>query len=248
MLTCTAGAGVRDRHVPRQLSLQIKLNDDATFENFLVPKGDSKHLLLTLLRDSWPHSEEPSVYLWGRQGSGVSHLLQASCHQAAANGLPVQYLPLSELMTYPPQEVLAELERLPLVAIDDVQAIADRDDWQEALFNLFNRVRDVGSHLLMGGDVSPRELPLTLSDLTSRIGWGPVFQLEAPNDVQREEILKFRAGRRGMTMEDEVARYLVNRAARDLHGLMDCLDILEKTSLEAKRRLSIPFVKQVFGW
>ncbi|TNE87210.1 DnaA regulatory inactivator Hda [Porticoccus sp.] len=234
--------------MPQQLSLQIKLNDDATFENFLVPAGDSKHLLLTLLRDSWPQSDEPSVYLWGRPGSGVSHLLQASCHRAASSGLPVQYLPLRELMEYPPEAVLAELERLPLVAIDDIQAIADRDDWQEALFNLFNRVRDVGGHLLMGGDAAPRELPLALSDLRSRIGWGPVFQLEAPNDVQREEILKFRAARRGMTLEDEVARYLVNRAARDLHGLMDCLDTLEKTSLEAKRKLSIPFVKQVFSW
>jgi len=234
--------------VPRQLSLQIKLNDDATFENFLVPRGDSKHFLLTLLRDAWPKSDEQVMYLWGSCGSGVSHLLQASCHQAAANGLPVQYLPVSELLDYPPGDVLSELERLPLVAIDDVQEIAGRRDWEEALFGLFNRMRDVGSHLLLGGSISPREMPLELADLRSRLGWGPVFQLEAPDDAQREEILKFRAKRRGMTLEDEVVRYLVNRADRDLHGLMACLDELEKASLEAKRRLSIPFVKQVFGW
>ncbi|TNE81949.1 MAG: DnaA regulatory inactivator Hda, partial [Gammaproteobacteria bacterium] len=231
--------------MPRQLSLQIKLNDDATFDNFLVPRGDSKHLLLTLLRDAWPQSDEQVVYLWGSRGCGVSHLLQASCHRAAGNGLPAQYLPLSELSDYPPEDVLAELERLPLVAIDDVQVVAGRREWEEALFSLFNRMRDVGTHLLLGGSASPREIPLTLEDLRSRLGWGPVFQLEAPDDAQREEILKFRAGRRGMNLEDDVARYLVNRAARDLHGLMDCLDQLERETLEAKRRLSIPFVKQV---
>lgn len=234
--------------VPRQLSLQIKLNDDATFENFLVQPGDSKQFLIVLLRDLWPKGDEPVMYLWGSRGSGVSHLLQASCHQAAEQGLPVQYLPLSELLDYPPEAVLAELEQLPQVVIDDVQAVAGLPHWEEELFSLFNRIRDAGTRLLVGGTAAPRELPLALPDLKSRLGWGPVFQLESPDDELREQILKYRAARRGMTLDDDVARFLVNRAARDLHGLMDCLDQLEKASMEAKRRLSIPFVKQVFGW
>ena len=234
--------------VPRQLSLQIKLNDDATFENFLVQEGDSKQFLIVLLRDLWPKGDEPVMYLWGSRGSGVSHLLQASCHQAAAQGLPVQYLPLSELLDYPPEDVLADLEQLPQVVIDDVQAVAGLRHWEEGLFSLFNRIRDAGTRLLVGGTAAPRELPLELPDLKSRLGWGPVFQLESPDDALREQVLKYRAARRGMTLDDDVARFLVNRAARDLHGLMDCLDQLEKSSLEAKRRLSIPFVKQVFDW
>lgn len=234
--------------VPRQLSLQIKLNDDATFANFLVPEGDGRQHLLELLRANCREGQEPVIYLWGKRGSGVSHLLQASCHQASAQGLPVQYLPLGELLDYPPQEVLAELERLPLVAIDDVQAAAGRPHWEEELFSLYNRMRDTGSRLLVGGNAAPRELPLALADLKSRLGWGPVFQLETPDDELREQIVRFRASRRGMNLDDDVARYLVNRAARDLHGLMDGLEQLEKASLEAKRRLSIPFVKQVFGW
>lgn len=234
--------------MPRQLSLQIKLNDDARFGNFLLPEGDSRQFLIVLLRDLWLKGDETVMYLWGRRGSGVSHLLQACCHRVTEQGLPVQYLPLGELLEYPPEAILAGLEQLPLVAIDDVQAIAGRQDWEEALFGLFNRMRDAGSRLLVGADASPRELPLTLPDLVSRFGWGPVFQLESPDDGQREQILKFRAAKRGMALDDEVARFLVNRAARDLHGLMDCLDQLEKATLEAKRRLSIPFVKQVFGW
>ena len=51
-----------------------------------------------------------------------------------------------------------------------------------------------------------------------------------------------------MELSDDVARYLINRAARDLSELMACLDTLESASLEEKRKLSIPFVKQVFGW
>lgn len=231
-----------------QLSLPIKLNDAATFENFLVAQGDSRQLLLTLLRDQWPYGKEPIIYLWGNRGSGVSHLLQASCHAASDRGLSVQYLPLSAMLEYPPTDLLDELEQLPLVCLDDIQLAAGRRDWEEALFGLLNRMRDTGSCLLVGGNVAPRELPLMLPDLQSRLGWGPVFQLETPGDVLREQVVQFRAMRRGMTLDDGVARFLVNRAARDLHGLMDCLDQLESRSLQDKRRLSIPFVKQVFGW
>ena len=231
-----------------QLSLPIRLNDAATFENFLIPPADSRQLLLTLLRDQWPQGKEPILYLWGRRGSGVSHLLQASCHAAHARGQPVQYLPLSVLIDHPPAELLDELEQLPLVCLDDVQLAAGRRDWEEALFGLLNRMRDTGSCLLVGGDAAPRELPLVLPDLRSRLGWGPVFQLETPGDALREKVVQFRAMRRGMTLDNGVARFLVNRAGRDLHSLMDCLDQLENRSLQDKRRLSIPFVKQVFGW
>ena len=51
-----------------------------------------------------------------------------------------------------------------------------------------------------------------------------------------------------MELGDDVAQYLINRAARGLGELMSCLETLDEASLEAKRKLSIPFVKQVFGW
>lgn len=234
--------------MPRQLSLRINLNDDATFENFFLLDQDRKHQIVELLRSQLMSGEEPFVYLWGPNGSGVSHLLQASCHRATANDLQVQYLPLSELLDYPPQELLENLEHMPLICLDDIQLVAGNAVWEEALFGLYNRVRQAKGRLLVGADCAPRELPLQLPDLQSRLGWGPVFQLKASDDDVKALILQFRASRRGMELGDDVAMFLINRAARDLSGLMACLDILESASLEARRKLSIPFVKQVFDW
>jgi len=51
-----------------------------------------------------------------------------------------------------------------------------------------------------------------------------------------------------MELNDDVAQYLISRAARNLGELMNCLDKLEEISLQESRKLSIPFVKQVFNF
>ncbi len=234
--------------MPQQLSLRINLNDDATLENFFLQEQDVNRQVATVLREQLLIGEQPFVYLWGAVGSGVSHLLQASCHQASAQGLSSQYLPLRELLDYPPEQLLEDLEQLTLVCLDDVQVISGHADWERALFDLYNRIKDANGCLLLGADCSAREMPLQLPDLQSRFGWGPVFQLASSDDDKKRQILQFRASRRGMELSDDVACYLTNRTARGLAELMGCLDILEDASLEARRKLSIPFVKQVFGF
>lgn len=234
--------------MPQQLSLRINLNDDATFENFFLQEKDSNRQVSTVLCDQLLSGEQPFIYLWGANGSGVSHLLQASCHQASTKGLSAQYLPLGELMDYPPQQLLENLEQLSLVCLDDIQVISGNSEWENGLFDLFNRIRQVEGCLLLGANCSARELPLQLPDLQSRFSWGPTFQLSSSDDDEKLQILQFRASRRGMELGDDVARYLINRADRELKELIRCLDILEDASLQEGRKLSIPFVKQVFGW
>lgn len=239
----------------QQLSLSIKLNDDATFENFYVSGiGNSedtvRQQVIEVVRSSASPEchPEPFVYLWGIRGSGVSHLLQASCHGASARGFSAQYLPLVELLDYPPDQLLENLEQLSLVCLDDLQVVMGNSIWERALFDLYNRVRQTGCRLLVGANCSARALSIELPDLQSRFGWGPIFQLPVPDDEEKKTILQFRAARRGMALSDEVARYLITRAGRGLNELMGCLDRLEEVSLQQRRKLSIPFVKQVFGF
>jgi DnaA family protein len=241
--------------VPQQLSLSIKLNDDATFENFYVSGSDKgvetvRQQMIDVVDGSFSpeRNPEPFIYLWGGDGSGVSHLLQASCHGASAQSLSAQYLPLTELLDYPPHQLLDNLEQLSLICLDDIQVVAGNSDWELALFDLYNRVRQTECRLLVGANCSVRELSLDLPDLQSRFGWGPVFHLPVPSDEEKKSILQFRAARRGMAMNEDVAGYLITRTARGLNELMCCLDRLEEASLQQRRKLSIPFVKQVFGF
>lgn len=223
----------------QQLTLRIGLRDSATFANFFP--GDNAAPLHLLQQGA-----EPFVYLWGSPGSGRSHLLQAACHAEAARGGAPAYLPFAEL---PPGGValLEGLEQMSLVCLDDLQAVAGDGAWEEALFHLYNRVRDAGGRLLAAADASPAALPVALPDLRSRLAWGPVFQLQSLDDAGRLAALQLRAQARGMELGEEVGAYLLRRCPRDMHALFELLERLDQASLAAQRRLTIPFVRDLIS-
>ena len=222
-----------------QLPLGIGLKDAATFDNFYSAGNE-------LVLEALQQGTDKMLYIWGPSGCGKSHLLQALCHATAANGQSPVYLPLQELLTLAP-ELLEGLEQQALIAIDDVHAIAGMPQWEEALFHLYNRVRDCGHRLVVSATVAPAGLTLTLPDLTSRLGWGPVFQLATLSDRDKRAALQMRARRRGLELGNEVAEYLLRRCPRDMDSLFSLLNQLDRASLVAQRRLTIPFVRELLG-
>jgi DnaA family protein len=232
---------------PRQLSLGVSLNDEATFTNFyLPPEGGNCQPVASLRRQLEPAGEQ-LVYLWGAPGAGLTHLLQAACHAAHEKGRTAQYLPLRELTGFAPVSLFEGLEVLDLICLDSLDAVAGNPLWEEALFGLFNRVYDAGKHLVFSAVCGPNELSLQLPDLRSRLNWGVTYQVAVLRDEEKQAALKMRARARGMEMSSEVAQFILSRAPRDMNDLFFLLNRLDELSLQEQRKLTIPFVKQVLG-
>ncbi|QEY13544.1 DnaA regulatory inactivator Hda [Cellvibrio sp. KY-YJ-3] len=234
-------------NLPQQLSLGVNLNDDATFENFYAPTATHNAMVLQGLRQQVDGSGEAFVYLWGSPGCGLTHLLQAACHQAQRLGLSVQYLPLRDLAGYAPDELFVGLESVDLVCLDCLPAVAGRPDWELAIFNLYNRLRDEGKRLLVAAEYGPRELALTLEDLRSRLQWGLTYQVHSLSDDDKQLALQLRARARGLELSDDVAQYIIQRLPRDTNELFWQLQRLDHASLAEQRKLTIPFVKKVLS-
>lgn len=224
-----------------QLPLGISLSESFSFDNFLP--GDNA-VGYGLSRSLAALSGERQVLLWGEASVGKTHLLQASCAAAATAGVAVSYLPLAEVLGYGP-EMLEGLEQLQLICLDDVHVLAGRRDWEVALFNLINAARSRDARLLLAASGTPLELGIELPDLVSRLGWGPVVQLLPLSDEGKLDWLRLRAERRGLQMPAEVAAYLLRHCPRDMAHLGEVLDKLDRASLVAQRRLTVPFVKDV---
>ena len=91
----------------------------------------------------------------------------------------------------------------------------------------------------------PAELPLApLPDLRTRLAACAVFGLKPLADADLRALLQKRARRRGLELPDEVAEFLLRRLPRDVPSLLAALDTLDRNSLSAQRRLTIPFVQQ----
>ncbi len=222
-----------------QLPLGIGLRDEASFENFVVTGNEQ---LVDSLCDNGALAR--IFYIWGGSSSGKSHLLHAWCKRLSDAGLKVAFLPLSQHQALSP--VICEgLDRLDALCIDDINNITGIASWEEAIFHLYNRMRDAGKLILIAGNATPVGLGLNLADLVSRLNGALVMQVVKLNDEEKIKALQLRASVRGLALSDEVAQYIIRHYPRDLTVLLGLLDKLDKASLAAQRRLTIPFVKQV---
>ena len=226
-----------------QLPLGIRLNDEATFANFLVSSGNRQ--LFDVLTSTSPSVQ--LIYLWGAEGSGRSHLLQALCHRYAESGASALYLPLLSRHDFAPQ-ILEHSHALSVVCVDDLDAVATDSVWQEAMFHCFNEAAESNVLFVVTASRAPRDLDLSLADLRSRMQKGLIFQLQAADDGFKKQILQHRANLRGISLSDQVCDYILQRADRSLAGLIAVLERLDSESFQRQRRLTVPLVKDVMGW
>jgi DnaA family protein len=218
----------------KQLALGVRLRAEAVFESF-APGQNSE--VLTALRSA----DTTPLWLWGAHGSGKTHLLQAVCAGAGA-GDTAAYFPLHRSLALPP-EALTGFERSQVLCIDDVDAIAGHQAWEQALFRLFNEAAELRTRLIFAAAVAPRQAAWTLDDWRSRAASCVVYQLRELDDEGRVEALRLRAAQRGLQLPYETSEYLLKRMPRDLPTLFQILDALDEASLVEQRRLTIPFIR-----
>jgi DnaA family protein len=225
----------------QQLSFSQLIPDQKELHEFIW--GENA-LLKFHLEHILEKADDKFVYIWGNTGSGKSHLLQTICHQYDKK-LSSIYLPLSLADTIPPSS-LDNLEQQHIVTLDDIHLIRGRHDWEEAIFHLYNRIRDKKDTLLIiAGNLAPNQIALKLPDLVSRLQWGMSWQLKEPSDEIKLQIIMQSAVKKGFYIPETVGQYLLSHYSRNLNTQMEILDILDNSSLQAQRRtISIPFIKE----
>lgn len=227
-----------------QLTLGVRLRDDARWANF---HGERNAPAVSLIRAACGDPSHPLLVICGDEDTGKSHLLQAACHEYENTGHSAACFSLAELRALGPQ-ALSGIEAMELVALDDVHLVIGLPEWEEALFHLYNRARDLGHQVMITLNETPATQAFTLADLRSRFQEGLLVQLGTYRDDDRVTILQARAEQRGLVLNSEVAGFIMRRSSRRLAVLLSILDQLDENSLQAQRRLTIPFVKSVMGW
>lgn len=219
----------------KQLALDLAGQPRPTLDNFIT--GANGELLEHLGRLAARRAREQCFCLWGRPGSGRSHLLKATVAALQQAGASASYLACAEGM-WP--EI--GIERMDCVALDDV----DRLDaaGQAAAFDLFNALREGGGVLLASSAAPPAQLALR-EDLATRLAWGLVFQVHALTDEAKAQALAEHAASRGFQLAPEVSDFLLTRARRDLPTLLATLEALDRYSLETRRPVTVPLAREL---
>ncbi len=225
-----------------QLPLALRYPPEQRLETYLGAAPGA----LERLRALAGGDARDALYVQGADGSGKTHLLLATCAAAEAQGRNPAYLSLASLRGRV-RAASEGLEANDLIALDDVDAVAGHREDEIALFDLHNRLRDAGRGLLYAAHTSPDAMPLALPDLRSRLAQCTRIALQALDDVGRAELLRQRAATRGLDFDDAALDWMLRRCSRDLRNLTAIFERLDHASLIAKRRLTVPFLRQVLG-
>ncbi len=229
-----------------QLLLDIRFKLEQSFDTFVA--GENTFLLEQLAQLQHIH---PGILLWGAQGNGKSHLLNAAA-MAFQRNFPesgIAFIPFHLQATQDfPVDIVQGLERCRLICLDNIDGVFGDSKWENALFHLFNRSVDSGTCLLVSMREPLNAQAIVLPDLRSRLGNLMNFELKPLSGDDAVKRIQLLARQRGIKLEGEVLNYIANRGPRDISALNHLLDTLDKESLKAKRSITVPFLKQFVEW
>jgi DnaA-homolog protein len=220
-----------------QLALELAMADHASFDTFV---SGANAAAVEHVR-SLAGSGAETIWLFGGAGVGKSHLLQAACREATAAGRRAMYVALPAASP----AILADLEHVDLLAIDDAHTAARNLEWERALFVILNAYTSGSGALLLAAAAPASHCGFQLADLKSRCAGALPYRLAPLDDSERAIALRLHASARGLALDAAAADYLLTRVARDMPALTEWLVRLDRASLTAQRRLTIPFIREL---
>lgn len=218
----------------KQQILDLALPEPWTLQNFIF--GQNEELLHQIAVAAYGPLPETSLYLWSMSGAGKTHILKAATLASNQQGRAAYYL---DIKTNPLPDNLADYQ---LLAIDNISALNEND--QIRIFDLYNTYKESGNNFLVAGEMPPMLLPLR-RDLSSRLGWGLVYELKTLSDTDKYSALQQRAQHLGFALSEEVTQYLLRHTARDLASLMQILAKLDELALTQHRHITLPLLREV---
>ena len=214
-----------------QLILDLLLPQPKSFDDFV--RGENAELLFQLSQWASGDSSVRALYLWGEAGAGKSHLLTAV--QERLTNATVYLVDAQDGML--PQHLAADAALI----VDNVQSL-DAEQ-QIVLFDHYNTLREGSGRILVSGHLPPMLLPLR-DDLTTRLGWGLVYQLKTLSDADKAAALQRYARRLGFELGEELVDYLMRHAERDLPSLYRKIANLNALSLSKQRPVTLSLLRE----
>ena len=225
----------------RQYSLDFKAKQDYLEEDYITTSSNASAANLIMnFPNVWGVAPYPRILLLiGPKASGKTHLahiwakkaeakfISSLCHPRDEGGDPFFDSDSS------PGENNKDTNNN--IIIDDIENYAEND-----LFHLFNLAHEERKYLLMTASSKPQ---FALPDLQSRLNSINTLYLALPDEQLVKVLLMKSFSNRSIKVAIEVIDYLSTRINRDFHAIETFIEALDKFSLNDKRKITIPLIK-----
>jgi chromosomal replication initiation ATPase DnaA len=209
----------------RQLPLPLAWTESDSAGDFY--RGPSNDMALAWLErgpSAWGHH---ASLLIGPAKSGKTHLARMFAARFAG--------------TFVPLHRSGTAQGSGVFIIDDLGPGVD----EVSLFHTYNRLKEQGGTLLMIARTQPRDWPVTLPDLASRLAATPQVEIGAPDDAILGAVMIKQLKDKGWSVPPDVVSYLLPRMERSFEGVHRLVGALDEQASGLKRNLTVILASNV---
>ena len=204
----------------KQIPLNLSYRTWRTRDDFCVSDCNAEAVAWIDKCPDWP---SVGVLIVGEPGSGKTHLAAIfSENRIEAADLTEPFLPT----------------RTDRMAVENAERLSD----ERTLLHLLNFMNERGGRVLLTASRPPA---VSLPDLQSRLNSFPQIRLRMPDENLVRAVLAHEFQVRHIMPDDAVLDYAVMRLPRSYAMVHQAVWLADRVSLEGKKGVTIPVMKQV---
>ena len=250
------------------------LNPKYTFESFVVgPSNRFAHAASMAVAESPAKSYNP-LFIYGPVGLGKTHLMQAIGHEMYRRNPRTRVLYITSeqftnqlinaIKTGGTLKFRDKYRTLDCLLIDDIHFIAGKEATMEEFFNTFNALYDAHKQIVVSSDKPPKDISHMEERLISRFEWGLVTDIQAPDFETRTAILRKKAERENLHIDDAVTAFIADKIKSNIRELEGALirvvaysklvgkqvdetvayEVLKDMIVETEKRISVDMIQR----
>ncbi len=221
--------------VPQDLDPQ--LDPHKSFNNYIEGNSNKLPRSIGLSIAEHPNTTQFNpMFIYGPSGCGKSHLINAIGLRTkqlypqkrvlyiSARLFQVQYT--NSVLHNTTNDFIHFYQTIDVLIVDDIQEWATATKTQDTFFHIFNHLFRNGKRIILASDRPPVDLKGMNERLLTRFACGLIAELEKPNVELCVDILHNKIKRDGLTIPEDVIRFIAqtaNGSVRDLQGVINSL-------------------------
>ncbi len=209
-----------------QIPFELPVAEQQRREDIVVSASNA---LAVSMIDAWPQWPGHLTVLAGPVGSGKSHIAKVWATTAQALILSAQQLQFLD------DEFMEKLSQGTSLLIED---LAEKGIDETKLFHLLNITRESGAYCLITSRSWPKQWPLTLNDLRSRVQSAQLVELYEPDDMLLKQVVAKLFTDRQLQVNASVIEYCVLRMERSLGSAVRLVKMMDEIALSQKSTIT----------